>query len=180
MKNNTEKRLALGITVILILSLCLGITTFALVYATVSVENNLFRTGKVAVNLNDGKAIISEDDFIFEPGMTVTKEFFIENESTWEIYYRLYFDNVSGGLADVLEITVSDGDGVLYQGKATELTRQNTAAADDKLAASEVKELTITFHYLEESENSTRNLSISFDFCADAVQTKNNPDKLFD
>ena len=29
--------------------------------------------------------------------MTVVKDFFIENDSTWDVFYRLYLDNVTGG-----------------------------------------------------------------------------------
>lgn len=53
----TAKRLTGGIIAIVALAVCLCITTFALVYASVSVENNLFHTGKVKINLNDGKPV---------------------------------------------------------------------------------------------------------------------------
>ena len=122
------KRLTGGIIAIIVLALCLCVTTFALVYASVSVEDNLFHTGEVKINLNDGKPVIREHELIFEPGMTVKKDFFIENDSTWDVYYRLYLDNISGGLADVLTVTIKDGDKVLYTGTANELTRQNRSA----------------------------------------------------
>ena len=178
--NKTAKTLTAGIITIIILALCLSITTFALVYATVSVENNIFRTGSVKINLNDGKAIITEDEFIFEPGMTVVKDFFIENESTWEVYYKIYFSNLSGGLADLLEVTLTDGERVLYSGSASDLSRENTVAADDTLKIGERRDLQITFYFPPEVGNNGQDLSLSFDFCADAVQTKNNPNKLFD
>lgn len=69
----TEKKLTGGIVAIVILALCLTITTFALVYATVSVDNNLFHTGEVKINLNDGNPVIYEHEFLFEPGMTVKR-----------------------------------------------------------------------------------------------------------
>lgn len=179
-RSKTARKLTGGIIAILVLAICLCITTFALVFATVSVENNLFHTGTVEINLNDGAPVIHEDEFLFEPGMTVEKEFFIENNSTWSVYYRLYFDEVSGGLADVLEITVRDGDKILYRGTANELTRENVAAADDTLQALERKTLTVSFHFPESSGNDAQNLHLSFTLCADATQTKNNPNKLFD
>ena len=98
----TAKKLTGGIVAIVILALCLCITTFALVYASVSVNNNIFHTGEVKINLNDGKPVIQEHEFLFEPGMTVVKDFFIENDSTWDVFYRLYLDHVTGGLSDVL------------------------------------------------------------------------------
>ena len=101
-ETKTAKKLTGGIIAIIVLAVCLCITTFALVYASVSVENNLFHTGEVKINLNDGKPVIQEHEFLFEPGMTVAKDFFIENDSTWDVFYRLYLDNVTGGLSDVL------------------------------------------------------------------------------
>lgn len=173
------KRLTGGIIAIIVLALCLCVTTFALVYASVSVEDNLFHTGEVKINLNDGKPVIREHEFIFEPGMTVKKDFFIENDSTWDVYYRLYLDNISGGLADVLTVTIKDGDKVLYTGTANELTRQNVAAADDTLKIGQRRNLTVIFHYPENSGNKTQKLDLAFTMCAEATQTKNNPNKLF-
>lgn len=177
---NTAKKLTGGIITIIILALCLCLTTFALVWATVSVENNLFHTGSVEINLNDGKPVIHENEFIFEPGMSVKKDFFIENNSTWSVYYKIYFDNVSGGLADVLLVTVKDGEKTLYTGTANELTRQNVAATDDILQMKEKKTLTVVFYYPEDKGNDTQNLDLTFTICADATQTRNNPDRLFD
>ena len=178
-ESKTAKKLTGGIIAIIILAICLAVTTFALVYATVSVENNLFHTGEVKINLNDGEPVIREHEFIFEPGMTVIKDFFIENESTWDVYYKIYFDDVSGGLADVLEVTIKDGNKVLYSGTANELTRQNVIAADDTLKIGERRDLTVVFHYPESSGNDTQNLDLTFTMCAEATQTKNNPNRLF-
>lgn len=179
-ENKTAKRLTGGIIAIVALAVCLCITTFALVYASVSVENNLFHTGKVKINLNDGKPVIREHEFIFEPGMTVKKDFFIENDSTWDVYYRIYLENVSGGLADVLEITVKDGDRAMYSGTASELTQQNVTAADDTLKIGQKRNLTVYFHFPEDKGNETQNLDLTFTMCAEATQTKNNPNRLFD
>jgi len=182
MKSNrsTSKKLTASVTAVIILAVCLCITTFALVWATVSVEGNLFHTGTVKINLNDGKPVIEEHEFLFEPGMTVKKDFFIENQSTWDVYYKLYFTDVEGGLADVLNITVKDGDKILYQGLAGDLIKEKVGAADDILKLNERRNLTVYFHFPEEAGNSAQNLVLTFSMKADAVQTKNNPNKLFD
>ena len=176
---NTVKKLTGSIIAAIILAICLFVTTFALVWATVSVDNNLFHTGTIKINLNDGNLVIEEHEFLFEPGMTVKKDFFIENQSTWDVYYKLYFDNVSGGLSDVLQITVKNKDKILYQGTATELNREAVGAADDILRLHERRELTVYFYFPEEAGNSAQNLTLTFDMYADATQTKNNPNKLF-
>ncbi len=178
-ETKTAKKLTGGIVAIIALAVCLAITTFALVFASVSVENNLFHTGEVKINLNDGEPVIREHEFLFEPGMTVIKDFFIENKSTWDVYYRIYLDDVSGGLADVLEVTIKDGDKILYTGTANELAKENVIAADDTLKIGQRRDLTVVFHYPESSGNETQNLDLTFTMCAEATQTKNNPNRLF-
>lgn len=176
----TSRRLTLGVLTIVALTVCLCITTYALVMVSVSVPENYFKTGTIELNLNDGKPVIEAHEFLFEPGMTVTKAFFLENRSTWDVYYRLYLDEVRGGLATVLQITIANGDQLLYQGTAAELSKTNVTAANDTLKLGEKRDLTISFYYPQNAGNATQNLSLSFDFCAEAVQTKNNPDRLFD
>ncbi len=180
MKSKLAKRLSTGIITIFILSFCLAATTFALVYSMVVVENNVFATGKVGIDLNGGKSIISEDEYIFEPGMTVIKDFYIQNESTCDIYYKFYFANVSGGLEDYLQVKICIGDRVLYEGTPSELNRKEVSAAADTLAIDERRELRMIFYFPPEVGNEAQNLYLSFDFAADAVQTKNNYDKKFD
>lgn len=176
----TANKLTGGIIMIIILSLCLSVTTFALVYASVSLENNLFHSGEVEINLNDGKPVIQEHEFLFEPGMTVKKDFFIENKSTLDVYYKLYLDNVVGGLKDVLNVTIKDGEKVLYSGSASQLSRQNVVAVNDTLKINQRKMLTIYFHFPESAGNEAQNLDLSFNLYGEATQTKNNPNKLFD
>ncbi len=112
--------------------------------------------------------------------MTVKKDFFIENQSTWDVYYKLYFTDIEGGLANVLDVTVKDGEKVLYSGKAADLTKENVGAANDVLKLNERRNLTVYFHFPEEAGNEAQNLVLTFSMSADAVQTKNNPNKLFD
>lgn len=178
--SNTVRKLTLSIVIAIILGILLCLTTYALFYATVTVEGNYFKTGIVSIDLNGGKPVIEEDEYLFEPGMTVEKPFYIQNQSTWAVYYKIYLDNIEGGLADILDVTVLDGDKILYEGKASAMTRLNIGAADDILLIGERRDLTIRFHYPEDSTNLSQNWELRFDLCADAVQEKNNPDKEFD
>ena len=164
--------------IILLVILC--ILTFSLVYSIVSVESNIFRTGSVSINLNDGKPIIEDEECKFGPGMSMEKEFFIENNSTYSVYYKLYFDNVEGGLADVLQVTIYSGDEILYQGTPAQLSRDKVLAADDELKIGEKRVLRIAFDFPLDAGNVEGEPILTFDLSADAVQTKNNPDRLFD
>lgn len=179
-KAQTVKKLKSSVVAVVVLAVCLCITTFALLFSAVSVRDNLFHTGEAKINLNDGQPVIQENEFLFEPGMTVAKDFFVQNDGTWDEYYRLYFNDVSGGLAGVLEVQIKDGEKVLWSGTMTQLSRQNAVAADDVLAVGERRDLTIVFHYPEEAGNESQGLDLTFTMCADATQTKNNPDRLFD
>ncbi len=179
-ESKTSKSLAGSIVIIVLLAIGLCVTTFALFWTSISAENNIFRTGLVKINLNDGNPVIKEHEFLFEPGMTVEKTFFIENQSTDDVYYKLYFENVEGGLAKVLLISIFDGDNELYSGTAEDLDKDSVGAADDILRLNEKKELKIVFHYPENAGNDTQNMSLSFNLGAEAVQTRNNPNRLFD
>ncbi len=178
-KNKTEKRLTASVFIIALLSICLCITTAALALSAVSVENNVFTTAKVKINLNDEKPVIKEGEFLFEPGMTVKKDFFIQNLSTCEVYYKLYFKNVSGDLASLLNIKICDGDKTLFSGNAQSLSRAEVSAADDILAINEKRDLQIYFHLPKDAGNEAQSKFLTFDFAADAVQVKNNADKVF-
>lgn len=180
--SKTKRRMTTGLIAVILLSLCLTATTFAIVWATVSVENNLFQTGIVKINLNDGKPIINEEEFLFEPGATLKRDFFIENQSTWEVYYKIYMLNLEGDLADKIKVTITpkDSDTVLFEGMASELTRSRVHAPDDTLAVGERSYFTAYFHMPREVGNDGQGLTLGFDVGADAVQTKNNPNRLFD
>lgn len=181
MKNEkvTERQVRAGILVILLLAVALCVTTYALFYATVAVEGNYFGTGLVDIDLNGGAPVITADEFIFAPGMTVDKSFYVQSNSTDDVYFKLYFDNVKGDLARYIEVAVLDGDTVLCCGTAAELTRSNVMAGDDYLRPGERRELIIRFTMPRETGNEAQDLSLTFDFCADAVQMKNNPNKEF-
>ncbi len=178
-KTKTAKKLTASVVMIFLLSFALFITTFALAYSMVTVDNNLFQTGVVKINLNDEQAVINENEFLFEPGMTVKKNFFVENEGSCDIYYKLYFQNVKGQLADVLQIKICDEDKVLFTGTPSTLNRAEVSAADDVLKLGEKKDLQIYFYFPKETGNASQNAFLSFDLAADAVQAKNNTDKSF-
>ena len=112
--------------------------------------------------------------------LNVLKNFFIKNESTCEVYYKLYFTNAEGGLADVLEITIQKDGNELYHGTAASLSSDKAAVDNDALGINERRNLTILFHYPENADNSGQACTLTFNLCADAVQTKNNPQMLFD
>ena len=175
-RSKTSRKITACIISILVCILALALVSFALVRAQVEVEENTFQTGEIVINVNDGEPVITEDEYTFEPGMVVEKEFFIRNEGTWDAYYKLYLEDIKGDLSDVIIITIKDGDTVLAEGTADELTKEAAVTADDVLEEGEEKTLTLTLYYPKGSGNDTQENTLSFTVSADAVQTKNNPD----
>ncbi len=178
---NQEKKLSISIAALVVLCLCLCITSFALGMAVYEVKDNYFQTGGIEIDLNGGKPVITADEFLFEPGMTVKKSFYIQNNGTWAVYYKLYFSQVSGNLGDVLDVTILNEAGEeLLSGKLSALTEKNVPAFENELAINERQELMILFHFPGEEGNAWQGGTLTFELSAIAVQTKNNPDKEFD
>ncbi len=178
---NNAKRLSISVATLVILCVCLCVTSFALGMAVYEVKNNSFQTGGIEIDLNGGKPVITADEFLFEPGMTVEKPFYIQNNGTWAVYYKLYFSQVSGNLGDVLDVTILNEDGEeLLSGKLSALTEKNVPALENELAMNERQDLTVRFHFPEEEGNAYQGGSLRFELSAIAVQTKNNPDKEFE
>lgn len=178
---NDSKKLNISIATLVVLFLCLCVTAFALAYAMLRVDNNVFETGEIDIDLNGGKPVIEADEFLFEPGMTVEKSFYIENKGTGAVYYKLYFSNVKGDLGDVLDVTIKNADGnVLLQGKLSKLNRHNVPVAEDELQVGERRDMTIIFHFPEDAKNTAQSDNVSFALSALAVQTKNNDGKEFE
>lgn len=171
-------RLLRGILLGVLLAGGLGITTLALIYEKVSVEDNYFATGTVSVCLNDNQPIFDEA-VLFEPGMIIKKEFTLRNDSTCDVYYKLYFSELDGELAEALTVVVADGKNTIYRCALTDMEEAKAEEANGLLREGEERRMTITFYVPEECDNSIQDQTIWFDLHVDAVQAVNNPDGLF-
>lgn len=177
----TGRRWMGSAVVTVLLALGLVVTTLAIALSVAERPDNIFSTGKIRLNLNDRKPVITENEYLFEPGMTVDKPFFLKNEGT-DCWYRLYFNNVSGSLASVLEVTVSDSETVLLTGKMSDLTKNSADWLGVLPAAGKpgsYRNMTITFHFPEDAGNAAQGGTLQFDLCADGTQVRNNPNKEF-
>lgn len=183
MKKMTDKklirRLTASIVTIIVLAAFLCVTSFTLIHATLSTKGNIFSTGEVKINLNGGETIIREDEFLLKSGMNIEKDFYIENLSTCGVWYRLFFENIDGNLGKYLDVKILDGNTILSSGRLVDLTRDKVSAYDSPLESGEKKNLTISFQLSEDIGNEAMNQFLIFDFGAEAVQTRNNPDKEF-
>lgn len=175
----TRSRLFLGIFLTVIPVLMLGITSSALIWQKVSVEENLFQTGIVSISLNDDQPVLKED-MLFEPGMVVKKDFTLRNDSTCDVHYRLYLANVDGNIAEAVKVQVLDGDTSIFEGTMADMNGKKSEGADGILREGEERVMTIVFHVPQDCGNVMQGGTIVFDLNADAVQTVNNPDGLFE
>lgn len=171
-KFTTEEKLIMGIVLVSMLAGCLVLTTLILTHDGISITEVSSHNGDIYLNLNDGCPLIQEHEVLFQPGTIVEKEFFIENSSPDNVYYRLYLDDLSGALANVLTITIKDGCNILYCATADQLTSADTVNAIDILYAGQRKYLTVIFYFPEDEENETQNLSLQFTVHAEAVQAQ--------
>jgi len=111
-EEQSNKKIGIDIIIIIVLLICLSLTSFALSSEIQKTSGYLFQTGHVEINLNNQIPIIEEDEYKFEPGITVVKNFFVDNLSTCEVYYRVYFDDIVGDLKDKLSVTIWEAEKV--------------------------------------------------------------------
>lgn len=182
-KSKLFYKLTLRLSMVVLLIIAMTVVTYAYAMNVLRVDNNTFTTGLIDIDLNGGMSIVTDIDKI-EPGATFVRDFYLRNNSTdvGGVYYKLYFEDITGMLATILDIEIRDRDSgeLLVSGKMSEITAENVEAFDNVLELGETKWFTISFHYPEEEGNRGMGTELSFTLSADAVQTKNNPDKLFD
>ena len=129
-----------GITLVLLVS-AFFLTSFYLAAANLTVQTvggNIFATETMQIGIlgngtsNEIRFLDADNNAIrcIEPGMTLRGSFTVKNDSTFAVYYRLRFTDVSGGLADVMEATVKTEQESVLCGPCTvnELTDRATFA----------------------------------------------------
>lgn len=158
----TKKNLYICIILLLLLLLLLLLIIGALVWDSHALEARHMADRLDTLNVNDGNPIIQKHEQLFQPGVTVQKDFFVENTGTSTIFYQLYLADISGGLADILIVTIRDGDQILYCGTAHELTLENTAVAAQALTSGQRKDLIACFYLPEQCPPDLQNASLSF------------------
>lgn len=184
-EKKTGVRLYTSIGVIVLLAVMLSATSYALIKSMVSVANNEFETGQVKIDLNGGAPVFDEMEegshLNIEPGHTLKRDFYIENESTADAYVRLYMENVSGDLKDILIFNIFDEDGrAVFSGTASQLEQRDSCVSEEPLAAGEREVFTMTVRMPEGTGNIYQNGDLCFDMRADAVQARNNDGKEFE
>lgn len=174
-----KKKLTMMIVTVVLLSLGLTVTSFALASSIVSIRNNRFSMSMgIELTVNDGNPVVDVTNMVYEPGGTYTSEFPIANLGTFDVWYRVYLTGVTGELQDDIIVTIKEKDGtVLCKGMMNQLTADKVMTGS--LAAGESKTLTNEFYFSPDADNSAQGQTVSFNITADATQKQNNPDKDF-
>lgn len=162
--SKTADRIRKSLVVIIILTICLCLLTVFTAYAGYHEQSH-------SINLNDGIPVVEEYEYTFKPGMTIEKEFFIENPTGEALYYRLYFENLEGELKDYLEVTISDGKKTILKGRMKDLTKSTSPLAGNYLNSHEKKTLKMALYLSKTTDNKAQSTSIEFDLKATAVWT---------
>ena len=174
-----SKKLQINIVTLIVICVALCITSFAIASTIIGydIQNNSFQTGSIDIDLNGGKPIIDGNDPLFQPGMTVKKEFYIENKGTWEVFYKLYFSKVEGKLGEALEIKIykkSSEHTPLLKGTISNLINADELSIVSNLEVGEKQKLIAEFYFPPDKGNEYQGETLVFDIDALAVQTKNN------
>ena len=188
--SSVQKKAWISILVILLLFVMFVVTTYAFVASFVTSEGNLFETAKVDIDLNGGKPIFTEESFIaepgepslfLEPGRMARREFTVTNNSTVDVYYRLYLTEVEGILQDVLTINFYDeSEKLLYSCLMSDLNDEKPFVDETVLKVGETKTLIADVVMAESSGNIYQDEAVTFSVVADATQVRNNPGRVFE
>ena len=160
--SNTFRKLTYNIVLTVILLICLVITSYALAVTSYRVlQDNRFGTGNISIILEGPSDL---DISHFEPGMTVVREYTIRNMSSIGVYFKVYFENVSGLLADAVDITLKEKNSgiVLFQGKASEFSENSiNNKVGEELSASDSRVLVIVYHFSEDAGSNLMGADLS-------------------
>lgn len=142
-----------------------------------------FLTGEMCINLNDGKPLIQEHEFLFMPGICCIKDFWIQNDSSWNVECGFYLSEIKGNF-DGLLITLKDNDNIIiYSGKVIEFTKDNISYYNKTINMGQRIRLSATFELPAETGSTYKNTNISFVLNCKALPIKNclyqNPDVAF-
>ncbi len=174
----SRRKALMGLLALILASVTVVMVGFAAAYRFVEVRKNEFYTGELSINLNDGQAVITQE--LFEPGMTVERRFFVRNEGTGDFYYRLYFEDSRGDLAQAVEVTFLDAQGQVFQsGLLSQMDKRSQILTARELSVGQEEWITVQFHFPPHEGNEHQAQELTFRLSALAVQKKNNPDKEF-
>lgn len=137
-----------------------------------------FRANNVEISFNDGKSLM-EISTILSPGETWSKHASIENTGKGSVYYRFYLIDMEGELKDDIQLCVMLNGNVCFEGMATDFNVKNAVVCDEELKKGEKADILVVVFLSDDNSVNDKSANFSFNIKVDAVQSKNNPDKVF-
>lgn len=185
-----KKQIRRGCFTLALLISAFFLTSFYLALGSLSVTlgENVFATESMEIGiLGNGKdneikfKNYTENVNFVEPGMTLVGSFTVKNDSTFAVYYRLHFTEVSGGLANVMKATIKTEQGSVLCGPYTvnELT-DRAAFTPLELGAGQSVDLRLELYFPKETGNEAQDKELSCKLTADMTQKRNNDNKYFE
>ena len=198
-RTDTRRRWLSSALLTVLLALGLIVTTLA-ISTKISVER-IFHTGTIDIEIGPedsreghagepgtaGDPIFPENAPIgkegsnqfAEPGMKLSRHFYVHNVGSAAVYYKLYVDEVEGSeLADVLNVTIAykGSDTPLFSGKLSQLkegvTIERSLPAEP--AENALQWFTVTIRFPQDTDNAVQGKALTFRLCADATQFAHN------
>lgn len=172
MRKSNEKtvnKLYIYAIILAVIFACLFAASFAVSWSSTTANAAVYSSANAVENIdiNGGKQIIGDDEFILEPGMTISKDYYIINNGEAPAYYG--FADVSGKLAGAIDITLESSGKVVFSGKAEKLN-EIEGFTDDLIPAGDRRDFTITFSYPENAGNKTQNQELNFTLISDFAE----------
>ena len=191
-----KKRIVAASAVLAVLISAYLVTSLMLAASSLEVRlgNHIFRTETMDIDiygkLNGERSRelrfsdpSGEDITLVEPGMTLRGDFCVVNDSTFDVYYRLYFSRLEGGLKDILQATILDkatGE-VLYGPVAlSSMESADNFPQGKTLASHQSRDMVLELYFPKDAGNEYQNQSLSCEINVDMTQVRNNDGQEYD
>lgn len=177
---NTKKKSKILIAEIVVLSIMLLITTYALFSNVANINGNTFSAQGVSIEINDGQKLFDYKNMLIEPGKAIEKVFTVKNTGTADAYFKLFLENLDGSAKDSIEFEIySSEDNFLFESSANDFTNDNPFVNDTVVSAGQEIKLKMVVKMLKGTGNEYQGSDLTFDVVGKSTQAKNNAIKLF-
>ncbi len=193
-----KKRIVAASAVLAVLISAYLVTSLMLAASSLEVRlgNHIFRTETMDIDIQGNGKLNGSDDHelyfsdsngkpitLVEPGMTFRGDFCVVNDSTFDVYYRLYFSRLEGGLKDILQATILDKDtgDVIYGPVAlSSMESAETFPQGKILASHQSRDMILELYFPKDAGNEYQNQSLSCEINVDMTQVRNNDGQEYD
>lgn len=143
-----------------------------------TLKNLRLSQGSLQIDLNGGEPVLGSD-ILFEPGMTIRKDFTLENKGTADCFYKIYFTELPEEIAEKITVTILDGTQTIISSTMLDMTKETAYVINDNLMGGEKEVFTLCLEISDKIENIEQSSEYTLDMFIEAVQRDNNADANF-